>query len=219
MSNPFTIAPKPSSSSVKTIMSIMFLVHWFSRPKSANFGQTTRKQAPDDSERNSSRLPRLQRSSPRGEPRTNTTSTTNGSRNTCHLTSTATTTNRKLLPTLVTQRQTVQNQSQKLWTTSSQTNTSKKLRNMTSITYNPDEEDVPDDECVKERIVPHRINRSRMQQYAEVGYKPYGVPRYGYEPSQDKWERISHLHRSNVISYYNRKKMDLPTDLDNTISG
>lgn len=64
-----------------------------------------------------------------------------------------------------------------------------------------------------------RINKTSKHQQDEYGENVYRVRWYGYKTSKETWEPIARITRSNITSYYNRKNINLPTDLDQAIDG
>ena len=84
-----------------------------------------------------------------------------------------------------------------------------------------DEEDKVSDteEFTVEKVVDNKRNRSRKYRYAKYGETLFRVIWYGYAASADTWEPIRHLPRSKVISYFKRRKIPLPDNLDDAIDG
>ena len=70
-----------------------------------------------------------------------------------------------------------------------------------------------------ESIVAHRKNRSAKHPTAAVGENLYRVRWSGYRPSDDTWEPIAHIPRSHVLRYHKRKKLAIPTNIDDAIDG
>ena len=83
---------------------------------------------------------------------------------------------------------------------------------------NPNNEDETE-EFVMDKIISHRINKSKKHRYADVGDLLYRIRWYDFGPSDDTWEPISHIPRSKLISYHNRKGLPLPNHLDDSIDG
>ena len=75
------------------------------------------------------------------------------------------------------------------------------------------------EEFVMDKIVNHRINKSKKHRYAEVGEQLYRIRWYNLGPADDTWEPISHIPRSKVLSYHRRKNLALPDNLDESIDG
>ena len=75
------------------------------------------------------------------------------------------------------------------------------------------------EEFTIEKVVNHKRNWSREHQYAKYGETLFRIRWYGYAASADTWEPIRHLPRSKVISYFKRRKIPLPDNLDNANDG
>ena len=70
------------------------------------------------------------------------------------------------------------------------------------------------EEYVIDNIVSHGINEDSKHPSAKLGETTYRVRWHGYSPSDDTYELIHHLPRNKVVSYYKKKKLQLPSDLD-----
>ena len=82
-----------------------------------------------------------------------------------------------------------------------------------------EENEVPTEEFVIDDIISHMVNKSRRHQYANKGETLYRVRWYGFEADDDTWEPIKHLPRSKVLSYFRRKDLEIPEDIDKAING
>lgn len=79
------------------------------------------------------------------------------------------------------------------------------------------EEDEPEEFFI-EKITWNRVNKSHKHEDFEYSKKHYHVRWYSNKPSEDIWEPIWHIPLSNIISYCKRKKINIHTELDQTIS-
>ena len=82
-----------------------------------------------------------------------------------------------------------------------------------------EENEVPTEEFVIDDIISHMVNKSRRHQYANKGETLYRVRWYGFEADDDTWEPIKHLPRSKVLSYFRRKDLEIPEDINKAIDG
>ncbi len=78
---------------------------------------------------------------------------------------------------------------------------------------------VEDQEYVMERIISHRKNTDPNHSTAKVGEMTYRVRWYGFPPEEDTYEPIRNLPHNKVVSYYKRKKLPLPGDIDQAMDG
>ena len=70
-----------------------------------------------------------------------------------------------------------------------------------------------------ERIIDHGINEDPEHPSAQVGETTYRVRWYGQDAKGDTFEPIRLIPRNKVISYYMRKKLALPNDIDQAQMG
>ena len=81
------------------------------------------------------------------------------------------------------------------------------------------ENEVPTEEFVIDKIVNHKINRSRRHRYAKAGEPLYLVRWYGFEEEDDTWEPTKHLPRSKIVSYYRAKKTEILESVEQANDG
>ena len=91
--------------------------------------------------------------------------------------------------------------------------------NIDNDNTNGREPDIEEQEYVVDRIISHGINQDENHPSAKVGETTYRIRWYGYKPSDDTWEPIHHLPRNKVVSYYKRKKIRLPSNINEAILG
>ena len=75
------------------------------------------------------------------------------------------------------------------------------------------------EDFVIDKIVNHRVNRSRNHEYAKYGENLYPVRWYGFKPQDDTWEPTEHLPRSKILTYLKSKKLGIPNSIDAAIDG
>lgn len=73
------------------------------------------------------------------------------------------------------------------------------------------------DEGSNDEIGLHKVNHSRSHKYAAYVEKSYRVQWYRCKPSEDTFEAIYHIPRSHAIKYFNRKKLRIPVDINDSI--
>ena len=74
-------------------------------------------------------------------------------------------------------------------------------------------------EYVIDRIVSHGINDDTDHPSADVGETTYRIRWYGYSAKDDTYEPIRHLPRNKVVSYYKRKKLPVPNNIEEAQQG
>ena len=74
-------------------------------------------------------------------------------------------------------------------------------------------------EYVIDRIVSHGINDDADHPSADVGETTYRIRWYGYSAKDDTYEPIRHLPRNKVVSYYKRKKLPVPNNIEEAQQG
>ena len=82
-----------------------------------------------------------------------------------------------------------------------------------------DEAEPDTDELVTDKIISHKKNRLRKHPHADVGKLLYRIRWYELRPTEDTWEPITHILKSKVVGYHNRKKLPLPDNLLDTVDG
>lgn len=70
-----------------------------------------------------------------------------------------------------------------------------------------------------DKMIYHRINRSRRHQYADDRKPLYHVRWRGFEAGDHTWEPTRHLPRRKVLSYNKRKKLPIAETIDQTDVG
>ena len=70
-----------------------------------------------------------------------------------------------------------------------------------------------------DKVVSHGTNEDPHHPTAKVGETTYRVRWYGYGPDEDTFEPIRHLPRNKVVSYYKRRKLSLPEDIQEAVQG
>jgi len=70
-----------------------------------------------------------------------------------------------------------------------------------------------------EGIISHGTNEDKDHPSADVGETTYRVRWYGYSSKDDTYEPIRHLPRNKVISYYKRKKLPIPENINENQQG
>ena len=80
-----------------------------------------------------------------------------------------------------------------------------------------DETQPESDKFFIERIIGHKINRSKKHKNARPGELLYKVHWNGYSTEESTWEPIQNLTKSHIIAYHNSKKLELPARLGETI--
>ena len=67
-----------------------------------------------------------------------------------------------------------------------------------------------------QRAYPTEVKSNSREEHpsAQVGETTYRVRWYGQDAKGDTFEPIRHIPRNKVISYYKRKKLSLPDDID-----
>ncbi len=76
-----------------------------------------------------------------------------------------------------------------------------------------------DQEYVMERIVSHGINEDPEHPTAKVGETTYQIRWYGVDKDGDTYEPIQHIPRNKVVSYYRRKQLPLPDNINSAQAG
>lgn len=75
--------------------------------------------------------------------------------------------------------------------------------------------EAPTEDIVIKKIVDHKINRSRIHRFANVG-KPISLVRwYGYETEDDTLERTKHFARSKILSNCRSRNFQFQTRVTN----
>lgn len=80
-----------------------------------------------------------------------------------------------------------------------------------------DDEKDEHEEFVIEKIVRHHVNKSHKHQHNVYGDNLYHIHCYECKHSEDIWEPIADITLSNITSYYNCRKINLPIYLDKAI--
>ena len=72
---------------------------------------------------------------------------------------------------------------------------------------------------VIDKIIDHGENDDENHEYAKVGQTLYRVRWYGYTAKDDTWEPVDHLPRSKVLSYCRRRRLEMPGNIDDSMTG
>lgn len=78
---------------------------------------------------------------------------------------------------------------------------------------------VEDCEYVIDRIVGHGINEDADHPSASVGERTYRVRWFRFNKDEDTFEPIRKLPRNKVINYCRRKRMDIPSEINQAMAG
>lgn len=74
-------------------------------------------------------------------------------------------------------------------------------------------------ENIIELIVKHKDNLNRRHEHAEPGDLLFVVRWYNYGPGDDTREPMEHLPCSKVLSYFIRARIDIPSNMDDAMTG
>ena len=72
---------------------------------------------------------------------------------------------------------------------------------------------------VIDKIVTHAYCDDSNHPHAKVGEVLYRVRWYDCTPEDDTWEPVRHLPRGKILSYHKRRKLRLPDNLDEAMTG
>lgn len=65
------------------------------------------------------------------------------------------------------------------------------------------------EQFIIDKIVDHRINRSRRHRYARAGEPLYRARWYGFHSEDETWEPTKHLPRIKILAYYLNNKLSI----------
>ena len=75
------------------------------------------------------------------------------------------------------------------------------------------------EEFVMDEIVDFKVNKSRRNRYAKYGENLYKFRWYGLGSEEETWEPTHHFPRSNIITFYRKRKQLISSDIKNTVNG
>lgn len=62
-----------------------------------------------------------------------------------------------------------------------------------------------------EKVIDHRRDKRRRLQLL--------IKWHGFAEEENTWEPISHIQRSTVISYFKRRRLPTPSDINDALEG
>lgn len=75
------------------------------------------------------------------------------------------------------------------------------------------------EEFITDKIVNQRTNKFRKYPHAKYEETLYRVSWYNFQTKDVTWEPIAHLPQSKVLSYTRSKKLEVPSNIDDSDDG